>query len=210
MYALTLRCCTHACVTPTYVHMYYILVHKIPFVLHYRCVPFPHSHLLCGQYIDASAVVYINPNVFNYTEANSRIIQLDNGLAFGLGTLNSCQWIVIYTVCLSIYPHCNISTQKLVPPCTDDCLEYTNRCRRTIRGLTIITAIISDNDSLEMLFVLNCSDPFRAFDSVNVDAENCYNFTCKLVCMYVRNIVWDIKTHDSESRGQEEAQQHDH
>ena len=172
--------CCYACVTTMYVCMYYVLV---PFVLHYRCVPFPHSHLLCGQYIDASTMVYIDPNVFNYTEANNRIIQLDNGLAFGLGTINSCRWIVIYTVCLSIYPHCNISTQKLVPPCTDDCLEYINRCSGNIRGLTAVAR--SDNDSLEMLFVLNCSDPFKAFDSVNVDAENCYNFTCKLACMYV-------------------------
>ena len=166
-----------------YVHMYYVLVHKIPFVLHYRCVLFPHSHLLCGQYIDASTMVYIDPNVFNYTEANNRIIKLDNSFGFGLDILISCRSIAIYTVCLSIYPHCNISTQKLVPPCMDDCLEYTNRCGGNLIGLTV--AAKSDNDSLEMLFVLNCSDPFRAFDSFNVDAENCYTFACKLVCMYV-------------------------
>ena len=157
-----------------YVCITYLYI-KFHLCYHYRCVPFPHSHLLCGQYIDASTMVYIDTNVFNYTEANNRIIQLDNSLVFGM--INSCRWIVIYTVCLSIYPHCNISTQKLVPSCTDDCLGYINRCRENIRGLTALAR----SDNLEMLFVLNCSAPFRAFDSVNVDAENCYNFTCKLV-----------------------------
>ena len=124
-------------------------------------------------------MVYIDHNVFNYTEANNRIIQLDNGLAFGLGTGNSCRWIVIYTVCLSIYPHCNIMTETLVPPCVDDCLEYTNTCRGNI--YTLIIAARSNNDPLKMLFDLNCSAPFRAFDSVSVDTENCYNFNCKLI-----------------------------
>ena len=31
------------------------------------------------------------------------------------------------------------------------------------------------------LLVLNCSAPFRAFGSVSIDTENCYNFNCKLV-----------------------------
>ncbi len=151
-------------------------------IIIYRCVPFPHSHLLCGQYIDASTMVYIDPNAFNYTEANSKIIKLEDGLAFSLGEVNSCRWILIYTACLSIYPHCNTDTQKLMSPCIDDCLEYTNRsCRDNF--IILATAIMFPDDPLVELFLLNCSAPFRAFGSVNIDidTENCYNFNCKLV-----------------------------
>ena len=128
-------------------------------------------------------MVYIDPNVFNYTEANN-IIEIVDGAAFSPGIVNSCRWILMYTVCLSIYPQCNISTQKLVPPCIEDCLEYANICRNNFIILT--TAIMFADNPLEIdleLLVLNCSAPFRAFGSVNIDidTENCYNFNCKLI-----------------------------
>jgi len=148
-----------------------------------RCVPFPHSHLFCGQYIDASTVVYIDNNVFNYTEANNRIIELDNNDISGPGIMNSCRWIVLYMICISIYPQCNITTKALVPPCMEDCLKYTDLngiCGGNIRTLLLIAMDRLDSNSLDKNLVLNCSAPFRAFSSVNIDSGNCYNFNCKL------------------------------
>lgn len=150
----------------------------------FRCVPFPHSHLFCGQYIDRSTMVYVDANVymFNYTEANNRIIELDSGIAFGSGKGNSCRWIVMYMICLSIYPHCNITTQALVPPCMNDCLKYTEDiCRGNILSFTFIANL--NNNPVDEKLVLNCSTPFRAFNSVSVDTENCYNFSCKLIAI---------------------------
>ena len=145
----------------------------------YRCVLFPHSHLFCGQYIDASTTVYIDPSVFNYTEANNRIGELDNGGILGGGVASSCRWITAYTFCLSVYPHCNNATQALVPPCIDDCMEYSDICG--LSQLFVLTTIpLQDRNSLDGKFLLSCSDPFRAFSSTINDTENCFNFSCKL------------------------------
>ena len=147
-------------------------------ILIYRCVPFPHPDLLCGQYIDPSTTVYINESVFNYTEVNNRIIELDNAATFGLGTLNSCRWIVMYMICLQVYPQCNNATQALIPSCIDECLKYSDvSCRRNLNGLRF--SVISNE--LNEKLILDCSDPFRLFDSIHVNTENCYNFTCKLI-----------------------------
>ena len=129
-------------------------------------------------------MVYIDPNVFNYTEANNKIIELEDGAAFSPGIVNSCRWILMYTVCLSIYPHCNISTQKLLSPCIEDCLKYVNRCRDNFFLLTTVVMLADNPLEIDLeLLVLNCSAPFRAFGSVNIDidTENCYYFNCKLV-----------------------------
>ena len=126
-------------------------------------------------------MVYIDPNVFNYTEANNGIVELHNFetiLTNDVVMDTSCPWIVTYTVCLLIYPHCSIITQSLVPPCMDDCLEYTNRCRRGVVGFTTATR---RNDQLGKINI-NCSAPYSTFRSVSVDTENCFNFNCKLIC----------------------------
>ena len=145
-------------------------------ILIYRCVPFPHPDLLCGQYIDPSTTVYIDENVFNYTEVNNRIIELDNSEVFGEGDIRPCRWIIIYMICLQVYPQCNNTTQALIPSCVDECLRYSNVCR----GNLVIFHSYATRNQLERL-ILNCSDPFRVFDSIHVDTENCYNFTCKLI-----------------------------
>ena len=125
-------------------------------------------------------MVYIDPNVFNYTEANNRITEINNEkLEFTTDRTTSCQWIITYTACLSIYPRCNIITQSLVPPCMDDCLEYAVRCRQRLKGFTI--AVSHSNNPLDEIFLFNCSAPFRAFGSVSIDTKNCYNFNCKLI-----------------------------
>ena len=139
----------------------------------HRCVPFPHPDFLCGQYIDNSTTVYIDDSVFNYTEVNNRIIELDSYEVFGTGILNSCRWIVIYMICLSVYPQCNTETQVLIPPCINEC---DNVCSGNLAALTA-SAIFNQ---LDKKLILDCSDLFRVFDSVHVDAENCYNFSCKL------------------------------
>ena len=146
-------------------------------LLIYRCVPFPHPDLLCGQYIDPSTTVYIDENVFNYTEVNDRIIELDNNELFGPGVINSCRWIVIYMICLQVYPQCNNAAQALIPSCIDECLKYSNVCDGNLLSLRVSGISIP----LDTTLILDCSDPFRLFDSIHVDTENCYNFTCKLI-----------------------------
>ena len=141
----------------------------------HRCIPFPHSHLFCGQYITASTMVYIDYSVFNYIEANNKVIELDNIEVFGI--FSSCRWIRLYMVCISLYPRCNITTQALVSPCMNDCLKYTNRCyndNNVFKGLTAAAA-----RGLPYL-ILNCSVPFKLFSLVSVDTDNCYDFNCKL------------------------------
>ena len=146
-------------------------------ILIYRCVPFPHPDLLCGQYIDPSTTVYIDENVFNYTEVNNRIIELDNAATFGLGVDNSCRWIVIYMICLQVYPQCNNATQALIPSCINECLKYSDVCDG---NLAVLRFSVTGNQLDEKL-ILDCSDPFRLFDSILVDTGSCYNFTCKLM-----------------------------
>ena len=143
-------------------------------------------------------MVYIDHNVFNYTEANNGIMESDNEMIFGIGKLNSCRWIVMYMICLSIYPHCNVTTQSLQPPCMDNCLEYNDMCSGTRVFLQVV--VKQRNYSLLESLILNCSAPFRAFDSVSVDTENCFNFSCKLIC----NIIMQINN-DSDSCSQEKS-----
>ena len=146
-------------------------------ILIYRCVPFPHPDFLCGQYIDPSTTVYIDENVFNYTEVNNRIILLDNSHVFSGGIISPCRWIIIYMICLQVYPQCNNATQALIPSCVDECLKYSNVCSEVLVGFRTL----SISNQLDGKLNLDCSDPFRLFDSIHVDTENCYNFTCKLI-----------------------------
>ena len=118
-------------------------------------------------------MVYIDPNVFNYTEANNRIEELDN-----VGG-DSCRLIAIYTFCISVYPHCNNATQALVPPCMDECMEFSDFCRLT-RFLSFTTIPNLNQDALDGQLLLSCSDPYRLFDVTINDTENCFNFNCKL------------------------------
>ena len=143
-----------------------------------RCIPFPHSHLFCGQYIDASTVVYIDPSVFNYTELNNAIKIADDGAVFGSEyeiDLESCIKQLPYMICQYVYPRCNSTTQALLPVCVDNCLDYTEMCEygfNALRGSSFIYPIF------EML-VINCTHQFRAFGSVTVDLESCYHLYCK-------------------------------
>lgn len=122
-------------------------------------------------------MVYIDHNVFNYSEVNNRIIEVE---AFGSVGESSCVWITLYMICLAIYPHCNVIQQTLVPPCMDNCLEYSAMCRMNLRT----AALQLDNEH----FILNCFVPFQAYDSVSVDTGNCYNFSCKLICTYLYRV----------------------
>ena len=136
--------------------------------------------MFCGQYIDINTVVHIDHNAFNYTKANERLMELDNSKIFGVTV--SCRWITIYMSCLSIYPRCNITTQALVAPCMNNCLNYINRCNDVTHISSILTAsAMLDNNPLDEKFILNCSAPFRIFGSVNIDTDNCYEFNCKLI-----------------------------
>ena len=171
----------------------YIMYDYMHFVMIiYRCTPFPHHDLLCGQYIDHSTTVYIDDSVFNYTEANNRIIELDNNEIFRTGELTSCRWIVIYMICLSVYPQCNTETQALVPPCKDECLKYIdNVCSGNLALFHLSTVSFQLDEKL----ILDCSDPFRVFDSVHADVENCYNFTCKLIQYSYRVLYINYRNH---------------
>ena len=48
-------------------------------------------------------MVYIDPNVFNYTEANNKIIELEDGAAFSPGIVGSFMSVDINVYSLSIY-----------------------------------------------------------------------------------------------------------
>ena len=159
-----------------YNYICYSGVCVIPALL--RCMPFPHSHLFCGQYIDASTVVYIDPNVFNYTELNSAISLANDGAIFGhrisIG-IETCIKQLPYMVCQFVYPRCNSTTQALLPVCMDNCLNYTEMCGygfTALRGSTLLYPIFD-------MLVINCTNQFRAFGSVTIDLENCYNLYCK-------------------------------
>ena len=157
-----------------------------------RCIFFPHHDLLCGQYIDNSTTVYIDDSVFNYTEVNNRIIELDSNESFGTGTITSCRWIVIYMICLSVYPQCDSETQALIPPCKDECLKYIdNVCSGNLDFLRISAVTVQLDEKL----ILDCSDPFREFDLVHADVENCYNFTCKLIQYSYRLLHMNFRNH---------------
>ena len=131
--------------------------------------------MYCGQYIDASTVVYIDPNAYNYTEVNDVIrLASDDGI-FGDGIMidvHSCTKQFPYMICQSVYPRCNSTTQTLLPVCVDDCIAKTDTCSSAITAL-------ETSASLHPLFetiAINCTDQFRAFGSVPVDSESCYNY----------------------------------
>ena len=141
----------------------------------FRCIPFPHSHLYCGQYIDASTVVYIDPNVFNYTELNDVIRMASNAGIFGdtfVINENSCIKQVPYMICQYVYPRCNSTTQTLLPVCVNDCIEKTEMCAFYVNALENSTSL----NPLFGVLVINCTDQFAAFGSVTVDSESCYNY----------------------------------
>ena len=146
-----------------------------------RCLPFPHSHLFCGQYIDVSTVVYTDPNTINYTEMNNAIEDAYNRGTFGFNVVagNSCSKQLPYMICQSVYPRCNSTTQALLPVCNNNCLNYTEMCEDGFRNLTQMA--VSENNSLWEHLVYNCSDQFRMLSSVTVDSEECYDFYSKLI-----------------------------
>lgn len=136
--------------------------------------------MFCGQYIDSSTVVYIDPNVFNYTEINNAIKLASSARIFGdeivIG-LNTCIKQLPYVVCQSVYPRCNSTTQSLLPVCMANCMENVDgTCRFGFRALNV-SAII--NPLFEVL-VIDCTNQFRAFGSVNIDLDSCYDFYCKV------------------------------
>ena len=159
--------------------------------------------MLCGQYINASTLVYLDSSVFNYTEVNNMIKRFDSDQFFT--ETGSCRWTALYMICLSIYPQCNNETKVLVPPCEDNCLYHTTRCAYIGRALQI-PAISND---LILLFILNCSNPFRAFNSYGSsnynanNSDNCYNFGCKLkyacICIRVYTCVRDFVSLSTDS-----------
>ena len=131
--------------------------------------------MYCGQYIDASTVVYIDPNVFNYTELNDAIRMASNAGLFGdtfVVNANSCIKQVPYMICQYIYPRCNSTTQALLPVCVDDCVAKTEMCAFYVNALETSDAL---NPLFEVL-TINCTDQFAAFGSVTVDSERCYNY----------------------------------
>ena len=147
-------------------------------------MPFPHSHLFCGQYINASTVVYIDSNVFNYTELNNAIKIADDRGTFGFNIMigNSCIKQLPYMICQYVYPRCNMTTQALLPVCVDNCLDYVEMCEDGFANLSQLA--INENNSFWEQLVINCSDQFRNLGSVSVDAEECYHFNCKLILKY--------------------------
>ena len=143
-----------------------------------RCLPFPHSHLFCGQFIDASTIVYIDPIAINYTEMNNAIEDADNRGIFGFDVMvgNSCSEQLPYMICQSVYPRCNSTTQALLPVCVDDCIAKTDTCSSAITALETSASL---HPLYEML-TINCTDQFKAFGSVPVDSESCYNYYGKV------------------------------
>ena len=141
----------------------------------FRCLPFPHSHLYCGQYIDASTVVYIDPTVFNYTELNDAIRMASDAGIFGdriVINANTCIKQLPYMICQSVYPRCNSTTQALLPVCVDDCVTKIEMCAFAITALETSVFLHPLFEAL----IINCTDQFRAFGSVTVDSESCYNY----------------------------------
>ena len=134
--------------------------------------------MYCGQYIDASTVVYIDPNAYNYTEVNDVIrLASDDGI-FGDGIMidvHSCMKQLPYMICQSVYPRCNSTTQALLPVCVDDCVAKINMCIPAITLAALETSAFLLHPLFEMISI-NCTDQFRAFGSVPVDSENCYNY----------------------------------
>ena len=74
---------------------------------------FPHTNLYCDQYIDASTVVYVDNDVFNYTELNS-VLQNVILMFDDLSIKTPCRWQVPYMICQSIYPQGDNRTQTVM------------------------------------------------------------------------------------------------
>ena len=126
-------------------------------------------------------MVYIDPNVYNYTEVNDAIrLASDDGI-FGDGIVtdvHSCMKQLPYMICQSVYPRCNSTTQALLPVCVDDCIAKTDTCSSAITALETSASL---HPLYEML-AINCTDQFRTFESVTVDSESCYNYYGKVYC----------------------------
>jgi len=128
-------------------------------------------------------VVYVDPNVFNYTELNDAIkIANDSGLYGDRLVIdpggNSCIKQIPYMICQSVYPRCNSTTQALLPVCTSNCMKNFDSCSFAFNALSVSNAI-NVNPIFELL-IINCTNQFRAFESVSVDSANCYSLYGKL------------------------------
>ena len=123
-------------------------------------------------------MVYIDPNVYNYTEVNDAIRMASDAGIFGdriVTDVHSCMKQFPYMICQSVYPRCNSTTQALLPVCVDDCIAKTDTCSSAITALETSASL---HPLYEML-TINCTDQFRAFGSVPVDSESCYNYYSK-------------------------------
>ena len=128
-------------------------------------------------------MVYIDPNVFNYTEANNAIKIADDRGTFGFNIMigNSCIKQLPYMICQYVYPRCNSTTQALLPVCVDNCINYTVMCKDGFSKLSQMA--INESNSFYEQLVINCSDQFRIFDPVTIEEEECHHFDCKLIAV---------------------------
>ncbi|XP_065910186.1 hepatocyte growth factor receptor-like isoform X3 [Dysidea avara] len=149
------------------------------------CGHFPHTNLYCGEYIDTNTVVYVDTDVFNYTEINNALRVFHDGGLFGRSQVpnSSCRPQIVYMICQYVYPRCDNDTQALLPVCEDICSEYTENCIYAFRALPEVARVRPIAES----FIVNCTNQFSAFGSVNFDTENCYDFY--LVPTFTRSTV---------------------
>ena len=120
-------------------------------------------------------MIYIDPNVFNYTELNDAIRMASDAGIFGdriVINANTCIKQLPYMICQSVYPRCNSTTQALLPVCVDDCVTKIEMCAFAITALETSVFLHPLFEAL----IINCTDQFRAFGSVTVDSESCYNY----------------------------------
>ena len=120
-------------------------------------------------------MIYIDPNVFNYTELNDAIRMASDAGIFGdriVINANTCIKQLPYMICQSVYPRCNNTTQALLPVCVDDCVMKIEMC---VFAITALETSVFLHPLFEAL-IINCTDQFRAFGSVTVDSESCYNY----------------------------------
>lgn len=123
-------------------------------------------------------MVYTDPNIFNYAELNDVIRTASDGGIFSFDIVidgNSCMKQLPYMICQSVYPRCNSTTQALLPVCTDHCTQMIRMCEFGFIALNTSAFI----NPLFEVFVIDCTNQFRAFGSVTVDSESCYHFYCK-------------------------------
>ena len=120
-------------------------------------------------------MIYIDPTVFNYTELNDAIRMASDAGIFGdriVINANTCIKQLPYMICQSVYPRCNSTTQALLPVCVDDCVTKIEMCAFAITALETSVFLHPLFEAL----IINCTDQFRAFGSVTVDSESCYNY----------------------------------